>query len=238
MVSFFDLGAQERLGKENKLLKLLKLIDWKRIEKTLDKVHLRDENEKARGGFSYDKLKMFKAVLLGQWHSLSDPGLEEALRVRLDFMHFTGFSLDQEIPDETTLCRFRNKLADRGLDKKLLSEINMQLELLGLKLEKATAAVIDATIIESASRPRRTLEISEDREEQDSTVNVSEEYIQKESCDGDAKWLKKGKKSYFGYKGFVSTDNEVILIMYMLLLLIDQKLGSLIIFYHRSKLAG
>ncbi|OED34534.1 transposase, partial [PVC group bacterium (ex Bugula neritina AB1)] len=31
---------------------------------------------------------MFKAVLLGQWYSLSDPNLEESLALRLDFIMF------------------------------------------------------------------------------------------------------------------------------------------------------
>ena len=42
-------------------------------------MHLRDES-KAPGEGGYNKLSMFKAILLGQWHSLSDPKLEEALR--------------------------------------------------------------------------------------------------------------------------------------------------------------
>ena len=70
------------------------------------------------------------------------------------------------IPDKTTLCRFRNKLIERKLDKMLFKEINKQLEQLGLKVEKANAAVIDATIIESAARPKRTIEIAVDREEE------------------------------------------------------------------------
>lgn len=53
---------------------------------------------------------MFKALLLQSWHSLSDPELEEALRVRIDFMLFTGMGIENEVPDETTICRFRNKL--------------------------------------------------------------------------------------------------------------------------------
>ncbi len=64
---------------------------------------------------------MFKGILLGQWHNLSDPGLEESLRVRLDFMTFTGFDMGNRIPDETTICRFRNKLITLKLDKKTLS---------------------------------------------------------------------------------------------------------------------
>lgn len=97
---------------------------------------------------------MFKALLLQSWHSLSDPELEEALRVRIDFMLFTGMGIENEVPDETTICRFRNKLVSQELDQELLEEINGQLELQGLKVGKATGAVIDASVIESAARPK------------------------------------------------------------------------------------
>ena len=40
---------------------------------------------------------MFKALLLQSWHSLSDPKLEEALRVRIDFMLFPGMGIENEL---------------------------------------------------------------------------------------------------------------------------------------------
>jgi IS5 family transposase len=215
MVTFFEIGTEARL-KDSKLLRLNKMINWKRVSNLLAKVHQRDISC-APGGQMYDKLKMFKAILLGQWHSLSDYGLEEALSLRLDFMRFTGFELADTIPDETTLCRFRNKLAERKLDKMLFKEINKQLEELGLKVEKADAAVIDATIIESAARPRRTIEIAIDREEDidqrnEAIVNNEAEspsaFTVTESADKDAKWLKKGKKCYYGYKAFAVVEGK------------------------------
>lgn len=203
MKSFFEIGAEERL-KNNQLIELEKLIDWKRIEKLLKRVHIRDDRAN-QGGFSYNRVGMFKAVLLGQWHNLSDPKLEEALRVRLDFMIFTGFHLGDNIPDETTLCRFRNKLISNGLLTKLLGAINDELMLRGLMVKHVDGAVVDATVIESAARPRRTMDMSVDREEEEEVANMTEVV---ESCDKDAKWLKKGKKSYFGYKGYIATDNQ------------------------------
>jgi len=101
MVSFFEIGTEERL-KDCKLLKLDKMINWRRVSNLLAKVHQRDLSC-APGGQMYDKLKMFKAILLGQWHSLSDHGLEEDLSVRLDFMRFTGFELSDFIPDATII---------------------------------------------------------------------------------------------------------------------------------------
>lgn len=88
---------------------LLKLINWEKCRNYLKNVHKNDINPQG-GQKAYDNLKMFKTLLLQQWHSLSDEQTEEALSVRIDFMLFTGFELNDEIPDACTICRFRNKL--------------------------------------------------------------------------------------------------------------------------------
>lgn len=200
MTSFFSFSALDRIGSSNTLIKLNKLLDWSKIESKIIGIHKNDK-ESTAGQKPYDHIKMFKAILLGQWHSLSDPALEESLRVRLDFMMFTGFELSEDIPDETTICRFRNKLIEKNLDKKLFEEINSQLENLGLKVKNANGAVIDATIIESSARPNRQIEIQQDRNEKESYQTQITE-----SKDAEAKWLKKGSKSFYGYKGFVAVD--------------------------------
>ena len=133
--SFFSIGAHARLGKNNHLLKLNELIDWNRIALKLKGLHKNEVNPKG-GPIAYDALKMFKAILLGQWHNLSDPALEESLRIRVDFMLFTGFDINDSLPDETTFCRFRNKLIERGLIDKLLLDINIQLEKSGFESQK------------------------------------------------------------------------------------------------------
>ncbi len=204
-MSLFVLGAQERLG-ENKLIKIGQTINWQRFEKYFKGFYKKEIEDKG-GKRPYDVIKMFKAIILGQWYSLSDPELEESLRVRLDFMLFTGFELGEDLPDETTLCRFRNRIMANGVDKKALEELNNQLEKLGLKIKKCMGAIIDATIIASASRANRIIEIEEEKvlEEEQEEEEKKELEVQ-ESADRDARWLKKGKKSYFGYRGYVRTD--------------------------------
>ena len=203
-MSFFTLGAINRVGIENQLVKLNTLIDWSLIAPILKGLFKYEINGKG-GQKPYNSLCMFKAILLGQWHNLSDPALEEALRIRLDFILFTGLESPEEVPDETTLCRFRNILIEKGLDESLFQAINRQLENLGLKIEKAHGAVVDATILQSAARPRRTVENPEqDRNEIEKPSCSKMEY----SADKDASWLVKGKKFYFGYKGFVIADSE------------------------------
>jgi len=203
MTTFFMIGVAEKI-KNNKIVAVGKLINWNRCLNHLRKIHKSDESL-AGGQVPYDRLKMFKSILLQQWHSLSDEQLVEALSVRVDFMAFTGFELADELPDASTFCRFRNKLIERNLDERLFKEINFQIEKLGLKLEKAQCAIVDATLIESASRPRRTIIIENDREESlEAGLNVQIE----ESKDPDARWVKKGKKFHFGYKGFANVDEE------------------------------
>ena len=136
MSTFFQQTAQAMIAKHIDrfpLLKLDQVIDWQPIEQYLNrqKTHyLRDH----RGRPAYPLLSMFKAVLLGQWHSLSDPELEHSLITRIDFNLF---------------CRF-DELINRQLTEK------------NLKVEKASAAIVDATIIQTAgSKQRQAIEVDE-----------------------------------------------------------------------------
>jgi len=205
-MSFFTNLISSRVPADNRLRKLNAIIDWEKIRKIITKKYRPNINP-VTGVKPYDPICMFKAILLQSWHSLSDPALEEALRVRFDFILFTGFEIEDSIPDETTLCRFRNQLIELNLERDLFAEINRQLEEHGLKIKRASGAVIDATIIESAARPKYQIEeIVEDRKEPE--VPPTSSFKVQRSCDVDARWLKKGKRSYFGYKMFISTQAE------------------------------
>ncbi|EOC34688.1 hypothetical protein NM2001213_1468 [Neisseria meningitidis 2001213] len=99
MSTFFQQTAQAMIAKHIDrfpLLKLDQVIDWQPIEHYLNRQktrYLRDH----RGRPAYPLLSMFKAVLLGQWHSLSDPELEHSLITRIDS---TCFAVDElSIPD-------------------------------------------------------------------------------------------------------------------------------------------
>lgn len=143
------LGANARLDRINALVK------WYRFEKLLARLHA-----SATGRPAYPPLMMFKALLLAQWHGLSDAELEATLCDRLSFRRFVGLGLDGEAPDHTTICRFRNDLAAAGLTEKLFEEMNRQLDRLGLILRRGT--LIDATLIDAAVRPSGSAETSND----------------------------------------------------------------------------
>ncbi len=106
-----------------------------------------------RGRPAYTLLSMFKAILPGQWHSLSDPELEHSLITRIDFNLFCRFD-ELSIPDYSTLCHYRNWLARDDTLSELLERINRQLTEKGPKIEKASA-VAGNTIIQTASSKQR-----------------------------------------------------------------------------------
>ena len=195
MTSFFLAGALAQV-KESPTMKLHNVIDWAPIDARLVGLYKREASH-GGGPIPYAPLSMLKLMLLGQWHHLSDAQLEQALKVRLDFLVFCGFDLGAALPDHTTICRFRNRLVRAKLDETILAEINDQLKAKGLRVNEARGAIIDASIIESASRPNRTVDVDDQGK-----ANVSD------SADADARWVKKGKHAFFGYRAYVAVDTE------------------------------
>jgi IS5 family transposase len=148
-LSFVEAMLPEGLKGSGRLDRLIDLVKWYRFEKLLGR--LRDEGP---GRAGYRPLLMFKALLLQSLYGLSDAELEEALNDRLSFRRFVGLGLEDEVPDHTTLCRFRLKLIEAGLLEKLFAELDRQLDAAGLILRRGT--MLDATLIETgaASRPK------------------------------------------------------------------------------------
>ena len=69
-----------------------------------------------------------------------------------------------------------------------------------LKVEKASAAVIDATIIQTAgSKQRQAIEVDEEGQVSGQTTP---------SKDSDARWIKKNGLYKLGYKQHTRTDAE------------------------------
>lgn len=145
-MSLVEALIDKRLGNNERLARIDGLVKWYRFEKLLAKLRAAPE-----GRPPYPPLMMFKALLLAQWYGLSDADLEEALCDRISFRRFVGLELDAGTPDHTTLCRFRNALAQAGLTERLFTEMNRQLDQLGLVLRRGT--LIDATLVEAAVRP-------------------------------------------------------------------------------------
>jgi len=189
------------------------MIKWKRVEKLL--AHGLGRTSEARAGAkAYPAIQMFKILLLQQWYGLSDQETEAAMLDRISFFRFAGLSLEESVPDHTTICRYRNTLIERKLLHPLLDEVNTQMEKQGKLVKKGVA--VDASIISSAARPRKQVDVETtvcDREESESAPAVQSKVSVSYSHDSDAAWTKKGKEFHYGYKAHTSVDADTGLIL-------------------------
>ncbi|MDR3168669.1 MAG: IS5 family transposase [Candidatus Peribacteria bacterium] len=91
-------------------------------------------------------IKLLKIYCLQQWYNLADPAVEDAVYDRISFQKFLDIDIvNDQIPDETTVCRFRKLLNDNELQKIIFDLINQKLEKHGLSCTQGT--IVDATII-------------------------------------------------------------------------------------------
>ena len=118
----------------------------------------------------------------------------------MSFQRFVGLSFEEEIPDFTTIWRFRERLIKSGVLDKLFDAIIEMPEERNLILRRGT--IVDATIIQSARKPKKK-EGKEDRK-------GDKDRVKKESSqqDKDAQFTRKGNKTYYGYKGHTGMDER------------------------------
>jgi transposase, IS5 family len=193
--SFADELVTDAAGANAMLDQAGRLVDWREIEALLSA--LRGGTMGAPG---YPSLVLFKALLLQQWHALSDPALEDALTDRLSFRRFIGLGLSEPVPDHSTLWRFRDQLATSGLAEKAFALVTAQIERSGFVLKQGT--LIDASLIRSAINPPAPPEgvLPPDADGRPASKLVKSE------LDPDAGWTKQQNKRVFGYKVHVAMD--------------------------------
>lgn len=128
-------------GRNAGLDELASVIEWGSIEALLAGVYAAAKGEQA-----WPPLALFKALLLGVWHDLSDERLAEALDDRASFRRFCGFSASEPTPERTAFVRLRGELVRRGLDAKLLRAVVRQLK--AKRLVVRTGTLVDAEPLE------------------------------------------------------------------------------------------
>lgn len=127
--------------------------------------------------------KMLRMYLLQIWFNLSDPATEDAIYDSYAMRKFAGIDFMQEaVPDETTLCKFRHLLEENGLNKLFFDAINRVMVQTGHMMKGGT--IVDATIINAPS----------------STKNASK------ARDPEMHQTKKGNEWRFGMKCHIGVD--------------------------------
>jgi transposase, IS5 family len=123
-------------------------IDFEIFRKSLEMTFEKNNYGPSR----YDVVLMFKILIIQQWYELSDPEVEEQISDRISFRKFLGLSLIDKIPDETTICLFRNHIINTSIYEWLFETLNDELDKRHVMVKKG--AIIDATFIEAPKGKR------------------------------------------------------------------------------------
>ena len=146
--SFSDLSVDKRLEKVNSFLKEIdNVIDFELLRPILSKNGIGTKN--SCGNKAYDSSIMFKILLLQKFYSLSDEGAELGVKTNLLYSRFVGLSIDDDVPDASTIGRFRQSLMENKLYDELFTNVNKQLEAKGLMFQTGRSIIVDATLIKS-----------------------------------------------------------------------------------------
>ena len=121
------------------------VLDWTELEALMDEIYA-----SKTGRPSYPLLTLLRGLLLGVWYKLSDEQLASSLARDLLFRRFCRLELSADIPDATTLGRFRQQLVGHDLWERLLGEVNRQLEEKHIIMTEGRINIIDATPVEAA----------------------------------------------------------------------------------------
>jgi IS5 family transposase len=127
---------------------------------------------------------MLRMYLLQNWYNLADEAVEEAIYNTYPMARFMGIDFlgDEQVPDSTTLCKFRQLLDENGVTEKIFGTVKDFLERHG-KIMRG-GSIVDATIVAAPS----------------STKNAEGKR------DPEMHQVKKGNQWYFGERLHIGTD--------------------------------
>ncbi len=93
---------------------------------------------------------MLRMYLMQTWFNLSDEGTEDAIYDSYAMRSFLGINfMTEQVPDATTLLKFRHLLEKHNIGEKIFTDIRDRLEESGLLMHGGT--IVDATIISALS---------------------------------------------------------------------------------------
>lgn len=143
---FIELAGHDKNRKQRFLEEMEREMPWDFIEEEISKYW----SESKYGRKKYPLKKMLKIHCLQQWYGLGDPTVEAELYDSIAFRRFVGINdFGDEIPDETSILRFRRFLEEHELQKEIFEGTKRLLAAQGALLKEGT--IVDATIIKASS---------------------------------------------------------------------------------------
>ncbi|MBQ7542651.1 MAG: transposase [Clostridia bacterium] len=98
---------------------------------------------------------MLRMLFLQKWFGLSAKGTEEAIYDSYAMKQFMAIRFDEEqVPDATTLCRFRKLLSDNGLNEPIRSLVKAAMA--EARISVRCGSITDAVVVKAPTRKKES----------------------------------------------------------------------------------
>ena len=153
---FFDLDDRlaELSAKGDGLERVQALVDFEMFRPGLEAAVARADRSKG-GRPAFDRVLMFKVLILQAMHALLDERTEFLIKDRLSFIRFLGLRLADAVPDANTIWTFREALKKADAIDGLFRRFDEALRSEGFLA--MSGQIVDATIV-ATPKQRNTLE--------------------------------------------------------------------------------
>ncbi len=208
---------EEQLEKINAhkppLNRLNEVIEWEIFRKPIEEV-LYIKPKTPGGRPPYDRLMMFKILILQKYYNLSDEQTEFQINDRLSLMQFLGLQIGDNIPDEKTILFFKEQLKEKELSQTLFDLFTQML--IENNIVAKEGSIVDATFVD-VPRQRNNKEENADIKKGAVPLNFGKKdkngnRSKLSQKDIDARWMTKNGERHYGYKDHVNIDEKTQLI--------------------------
>lgn len=108
--SFSDLARVRVVPPDHELLRMKRAVDWTFVDTELAAYY-----DAAQGRPGYPPQLLVRMLYLEFYANLSDRQVAEQVGYNLLYREFVGLSLEEPVPDDTTLVLFRQRVGEEGL---------------------------------------------------------------------------------------------------------------------------
>jgi IS5 family transposase len=209
---FDDHFLMEKLTKlGDPLQKLSNYIDWDIFISPLDKAFSDEAKDRSKGGRPpFDKLVLFKSLLVQSLYNLSDDQLEYQIVDRVSFKRFLGLKKSDKVPDSKTFWFFREQLIKKDVIMGLFKTFNQTLDAAGVFANEGK--MVDASFVEAPHQRNSREENQHIKTTGTAPKEWNNKPNKKRQKDIDARWTKKNNSTFYGYKNHIKSDTKTKLI--------------------------
>jgi transposase, IS5 family len=207
------ISLDEMVPKDHFLRRLADEFPWENWAEPFKKCF---KGEKEYGPHGYPIAALLKMTVISYLYDLSDKQTENYVKDNNPGRYFVGLGFRQDVPDETTICRFRGRMAQKGKDymlMELFDRVLKRAEKFDIKMGKVQ--VLDSVHTESSINVNKEKKANEKRDEKGEPPKPPKDPDATWGCKGKRKRInpetgevEEYKKWFHGYKTHVSLNSR------------------------------